>query len=97
MYTKIALSATQIKLLEGIQSNLRRGDINSIAEKTGKTREYVGKVLSLNTDDFNEDIASAAVEIISAREKNAMQLLKKLPIASDCNNNTSIPIMQENI
>lgn len=78
----MALNETQIKLLTGIQSNLRRGDINSIAEKTGLTREYVGKALSLSNDYFNEDIVSVAVQIISDREHSAKQLLKKLPTES---------------
>jgi hypothetical protein len=75
----MALNDTQLKLLTGIQSNLFRGDIKIISEKTGLTREYVGKVLSLSNDDFNEDIVTAAVGIIAAREQNARQLLKKLP------------------
>jgi hypothetical protein len=90
----MALNETQIKLLTGIQSNLRRGDINSIAEKTGLTREYVGKALSLSNDYFNEDIVSAAVEIISAREHSTKLLLKKLP-ESGGNNNTEEAQLQE--
>jgi GDP-D-mannose dehydratase len=91
----MALNETQIKLLTGIQSNLKYGDINSIAEKTGFAREYVGKSLSLSNDYFNEDIVAAAVEIISAREHSAKQLLKKLPTESVSNNNTQEPQLQE--
>jgi len=93
----MALNETQVRLLDRIQSNLRRGDINSIAKKTSLTREYVGKVLSLNNDDFNEDIVAAAVTIISVREDNAKRLLKKLPAETGNNINTSIPIMQETL
>jgi hypothetical protein len=89
------LNETQIKLLTGIQSNLRHGDIREIAEKTGLSREYVGKALSLSNDFFNQDIISVAVEIISERERAEKQLLKKLPTESDGNNNTQEPIMQE--
>lgn len=76
------LNETQIELLTTIQKNLRRKDINTIAQNTGLSREYVSRVLSPFRDDFNEDIVSEAVKIISAREQNTKTLLKKLTSAA---------------
>lgn len=72
------LNSDQIELLEMIQVKLRRRDIKVIAEKTRFSREYVSTVLSPTIRRFNEDIVNAAVEIISKREQNTKQLLKKL-------------------
>lgn len=84
------LTETQIKILEGIQANLRKGDVKEITQKTGLSREYVGRVLNLSNDFFNEDVVNEAVKIISAREQFNKKLLSKLSeIIQPDNNNTS--------
>ena len=94
----MALTETQIKILEGIQGNLRKGDVKEITKKTGLTREYVGKVLRPGNDFFNEDVVTEAVKIISVREQFNKKLLNKLSeiIQTGNNINTSIPQLQEN-
>lgn len=74
----MALTKTQIELLETIQSKMRRGDISSIAEKVGLTKEYVGTVLNPKLDRFNEDIVKEAIELINTREQNTKKLLQTL-------------------
>ena len=71
------LTKTQIELLEGIQSNLRRGDISRIAKNIGLTREYVGMVLNPGSTIFNESVIAAAVELIAFRKQNTIQFLKR--------------------
>lgn len=73
------LTQTQTQVLEKIQANLKRNDIGSIAEKTGLSRVWVSKTLSLAYDDYNEDIVREAVNIINKREQVNKELLKKLP------------------
>lgn len=68
----------QIELLMAIQRRLKYGDIKAIAEVVDFSREYVGKVLSPTSTEFHEDIVSAAVEIIAAREQNTKNLLQKI-------------------
>lgn len=90
------LTETQIKILEGIQDNLRKGDVKEITQKTGLSREYVGRVLNLNNDFFNEDVVNEAVKIISAREQFNKKLLSKLSeiIKPDNNITASTPHFQ---
>lgn len=72
------LSKTQIELLVNIKSKLRRGDIPSIAEKTGLTENYVGMVLNPDSDHFNEIIVTEAVNLIAEREQNTKKLLESI-------------------
>lgn len=69
---------TNIKVLDLIQSKLKRGDIQKIAEVTGYTRQFVGMVLSLNTDTYNIAVVDEAVRIIESREQATTKNLKKL-------------------
>lgn len=72
------LTSTEKELLTGIQARLRQGDIKSISEKTGFSREYVSRVLSVNHDVFDKDIVETAVEIINKRQQDTEKLLKKI-------------------
>jgi DUF2075 family protein len=72
------LTKTQIELLEAIKSKMRRGDIPSIAEKAGKTENYVGMVLNPKTEYFNEDIVKGAIAVINDREQNTKKLLESI-------------------
>ena len=56
------------KLLKEIQTRLVYGDIQAIADATGFSREYVGKVLNPNTDRKNKVIVDEAVKIIEQRK-----------------------------
>lgn len=75
----MALSDSQIEILQKINKNLEYGDINAIAETTGKTRVYVSGVLNPFTRTYNDDIIIAAVKLISEREQGRKQLVEKLP------------------
>lgn len=77
----MALTKTRLELLENIQGKLVRGDIKEIAKNTGLTREYVSKVLSTDTNTYNEEIVNEAVRIIAFREQITKNLLKKLTVA----------------
>ena len=92
----MALTETQIKILEGIQANLRKGDVKEITQKTGLSREYVSRVLNLSNDFFNEDVVNEAVKIISAREQFNKKLLNKLSeiIQPEDNSNIKVPHLQ---
>jgi len=79
IYNKMKLSDSQIEVLQRINKNLEYGDINTIAEKSKKTRVYVSSVLNLNTRTYNEDIINAAIGIISERDKARKKNLEKLP------------------
>lgn len=72
------LSKTQVEILVNIKSKMRRGDIPSIAEKTGLTENYVGMVLNPKTEFFNEDIVKEAIEVINTREQNTKKLLQSI-------------------
>lgn len=72
------LSNNQKELLQRIREKISKGDIKAIANKTGLTREYVSKVLSLLSDNYNEDIVKEAVNIISIREQNTQKHLNQL-------------------
>lgn len=74
----MALTENQLKLLKGIRDRIVRGDIVRIAETTGKTREYVGRVLNPLTDTYCPLVVTEAVKIISEREQNAKKLLEKV-------------------
>jgi PP-loop superfamily ATP-utilizing enzyme len=74
----MALSQTQKQLLDKIQSNLRRGDIEAIAKKTSLSRVWISRTLSSNYDDYNEDIVKEAVDMIAKREQVTKDLLKKI-------------------
>lgn len=91
---KMPLTETQIKILEGIQSNLRRGDISQISKKTGSSRDYVKRVLSLEGDEFDEDIIEETIKLLSERQKAQKLLLKQITAISGDNDNTPTPIMQ---
>lgn len=75
------LSKTQIELLEAIQTKIKYGDIGTISERVGLTREYVGMVLNPKSDFFNEDIVKAAIEVFNLREQNTKKLLESLTSA----------------
>ncbi len=77
--TKMKLTASQIAILQGINKNIEYGDINAIAEKSGKSREYVGKVLNPFTPIYNDEIINAAIKHIAEREQGRKQQLQKLP------------------
>lgn len=66
------------ELLKTISGQLRRGDIKTIAEKTGYTREYVGMVLNGERDLYNQNIVDAAVTLISTRNKGVSRQLEQI-------------------
>lgn len=72
------LSKGQLELLKGIRSKTRHGDISSIAEKTGFTKEYVSLVLNPKSERFNEDIVREAIALIAKHEQSTKNLLNKL-------------------
>ena len=72
------LTSTQKELITSIQQRLRHGDIKLIAGKTGFSREYVGRALSINHTEFHEDIVKTAVDILNKREQDNQKLLEKL-------------------
>ncbi len=74
----MALTKNQLKLLQRISARLVRGDIKNIAQKTGKTREYVGRVLNASSETYFLPVVNEAVKIISEREQNAKKLLEKV-------------------
>lgn len=72
------LLKSQIELLKSIRSKSRYGDISSIAEKTGFSKEYVSLVLNPKSERFNEDIIKEAIERINKREQSTKKLLQTL-------------------
>lgn len=60
------LSASERARLEAIREHLRRGDISLIAEREGKTREWVSIVI--NGRGIGEPILQAAEQLIRERE-----------------------------
>ena len=67
------LSKKQIKLITTIQNRLQRGDIKELANRTGYTREYVGKCLSTGSNYYNHSITEAAVRLLSKRDPTAIK------------------------
>lgn len=59
------LSAPEQARLESIRKHLRRGDISLIAEREGKTREWVSMVI--NGRGIGEPILQAAEQLINER------------------------------
>lgn len=72
------LSTTQLQLLQIIQGKLVKGDVDIIANKTGLTRDYVRMILNPNSGFYKENVITEAVEIITNREQNTENLLKKI-------------------
>lgn len=95
----MALTKTEIEILETIQSKLKRGDITAIAEKLRLTPEYIGMVLNPKCDRFNEGIVGIAIELISIREQSRKKQLESISDIPDSvgegKNNTPSPEMQE--
>lgn len=73
------LSDSQIEILQRINRNIVKGDIKTIANSTGISREYVGKVLNPFTETYNEEVINAAIELIAVREQGRKVMLEKLP------------------
>lgn len=61
------LSASEQARLEAIRVRLGRGDVSLIAEREGKSREWVSKVL--NGRGIGEPILQAAEQLIREREQ----------------------------
>ncbi len=66
------------ELLKTISGQLRWGDIKTIAETTGYTREYVGMVLNGERDLYNQTIVDAAVNLISGRKEGVSKQLEQI-------------------
>lgn len=73
------MNQNRIELLQRINRLLVRGDIKGIAETTGFSRDYVGRVLSPFSNTFNEKVVSEAVKIVRIREQNTKKILETLP------------------
>ena len=72
------LTVTQKKVLEGISGRLVYGDIKAIAEKCKLHRFTVSRILSVNSDSYNEDVVQVAIQRISAREQVTKKSLAQL-------------------
>ena len=72
------LTINQRKVLEGINGRLVRGDIKAIAIKCQLHRYTVSKILSVNSDSYNEIVVQAAILIIAKREQVTKNSLAQL-------------------
>ena len=72
------LTINQRKVLEGINGRLVRGDIKAIATKCQLHRYTVSKILSVNSDSYNEIVVQAAIVIIAKREQVTKNSLAQL-------------------
>lgn len=63
----VLLRPSEQARLEEIRKRLERGDVSLIAEREGKSREWVSKVL--NGRGIGEPILQAAERLISEREQ----------------------------
>ena len=72
------LNVSQIAILERINNKLVRGDIREIVFSVGLSRVTVSNALNVNVDSFNQDIVTAAINLITAREQATKNNLKLL-------------------
>lgn len=74
----MALTKLQKDILVRIQKKLEHGDVTLIANKTKLSREYVSRVLSTTTPDYNRRVVSLAANIIADRECLSKEILLQL-------------------
>lgn len=72
------LNVSQIAILERINNKLVRGDIREIVFSVGLSRVTVSNALNVNVDSFNQDIVTAAINLITTREQATKNNLKLL-------------------
>lgn len=75
------MTKTQKDVILNLKAKLQHGDILKIAEKSGFSREYVGKALNPENDIYNEKIIDAGIEVINERATKATKQLKEINTA----------------
>ena len=74
------LSDERLAILEAIKGRIVYGDVTKIAVRCKLSREHVSRVLSVTTDNYNEDVVNAAVKIINDRQKKEKKFRQSLPL-----------------
>jgi len=72
------MTKLEAELVSKISNNLKSGDIKKVAQKSGYTREYVGKALSPSNEIYNQSIVDSAIEVINERESKVKESLKQI-------------------
>jgi len=72
------MTTSQIKTVNKINESIEHGDIKVIAEKSGKSREYVGRVLNPFNASYDDEVVAQAILIVAHREQGRKKMLKRL-------------------
>lgn len=72
------MTKLELELITKISANIKSGDIKKIAGKCGYTREYVGKVLNVSNEIYNQEIVDTAINVINERDQKLKKAIESI-------------------